>query len=277
MRLVQFGAVMLPEEDGKDSYSHPVRSGLYRLQGGAFDQDGGSVYPQSRALTRSFVVMADEDYTIQEKIDELESEFSEGRKVLKAVTRDGDYRQTFAKVLDFDYDYATGEIGLQPCKITFEIDYPYWLSSEDEPTYLSQGYLLDGTWNFSPGNYEAEVITSSPHDFTITVPEGVRIPRGYIVIVPRTSASVEDITVFNDANDMQLTYEGEVVDGERLVIQFLTKTVELDDVGDYDNFSIPSDQGDWMLLEVGENDITITIDTVVGTTDFYWQWSRHYK
>ena len=277
MRLVQFGSVLLPEEDGEDSYNHPVRSSLYSLQGGSYDQDGGSVHAQSRQLSRSFVVMQNDDYTIQEKIDELESEFADGRKVLKAVTRDGDYRQTFAKVLDFNYDFAPGGIGQQPCKIVFEIDYPYWLASDDEPTYLNQGYLLDGTWDFSPGNYEAEVITASPHNFTITVPEGVRIPRGYIVVDPRAASSVEGINVFNDANDMEFTYAGEVTASDQLVIRFLTETVELNDTGDYDNFSIPDAQAEWMILEVGDNDITVTIDTVVGTTDLYWQWSRHYK
>jgi hypothetical protein len=277
MQLVQFGTVTLPEEDGKDSYVFPVRSGLYKLRGGAYDQDGGGVFPESRNITRSFVVMESATQTIQEKLDELMSEFSEGRKVLKALTRDGDYRQTFAKVSDVDLGYEPGDLGKQPVKVVFEQDYPYWLASEDEPVYLSQGYLLDGTWNFSPGHYEAQVITSSPHTFTITVPEGVRIPRGYIVIDPRAAASVTGITIANAANAMSMHYAGAVTAADQLVIRFLTKTVELNDVGDYDNFSIPDGQADWMILEVGANPITVTIDTVVGTTDLYWQWSKHYK
>jgi hypothetical protein len=277
MRLVQFGAVLLPEEDGKDSYNSPMRSSLHQLQGGSFDLDGGGSHPKSRTITRSFVIMDNDYYTIQEKVDELESEFSEGRKVLKALTRDGDYRQTFAKAIDVTYEYAPGDLGVQTMKVVFEVDYPYWIASEDEPVYLNQGYTLDGTWNFSPGNYEAEVITTSPHTFTITVPEGVRIPRGYIVIDPRAGGSVEGITVANAANGMSFTYAGEVTDADQLVIRFLTKTVELNDVGDYDNFNTPAAQADWMILEVGANIITVTIDTVVGTTDLYWQWSKHYK
>lgn len=277
MRLVQFGSVLLPEEDGDDKFNFPARSSLYTLAGGSYDQDGGTLYPQSRNITRSFVVMADDDYTIQDRIDELMSEFSEGRKVLKAITRDEEYRQTFAKVLDVDMNYKPGDIGQQPLKVVFEVDYPYWLKSTDEPTYLNQGYSLDGTWTFDPGNYEDEDMTSSPHNFNITVSEGVRIPRGYLVVTPGSSASIEDFTISNAANSMSFTYEGEIVDGEQLVVQFLTKTVELDDVADYANFSIPADQPEWMILEVGTNAITITADSISNTVNFLWQWSHHYK
>ena len=138
------------------------------------------------------------------------------------------------------------------------------------------GYILDGSWTLSAGNVEDEDITASPHQFTITVPEGVRIKRGYIIVAPQSGGSIDNFTTANAANGMQLTFGGVLNYGDTSEIDFLTKTCEVGTVDSYDHISIPDDQLDWMVLEVGSNVITITADSVSGTVDFYWQWSRHY-
>ena len=274
MRLYSFGGLTFPTANGEHSMPREARSSLLPLANGSFDQDGGSSYFGASTLTYRALIVSDLDATV----DALLAMVGQGRKIMRAVMRDGTtYRQTFAKLTRVQLDARAGEWAYQqPITLTFERDYPYWLASADEPVYLNDGYLLDGSWEVGDGNIEDEDITGTPHDFTITNSGGARVPRGYMLFEPQSGATIEDITITNDANDMELTYGGSLEYGDSLEIDLLTKTVEKNASGDYGNLSIPANQRDWMILEVGDNDISIA-STVTGTVDFYWQWSRHYR
>ncbi len=276
MRLTHFGQVELPGEDTQETLAVSARSALLPLPNGSFDQDGGQLYLQPVRISRKFlVVTADQD--IDTRVRGLLKEMGKGRRLLRGVLRDGRTEvQTFAKVVDIQREVSPEFHPVQqPLSITWEMDYPYWLARDDEPVYLDQGYLFDGSWNLTAGRVEQRVITASPHVFTLSNTGGVRVPRGYLLIEPRTGGSLSNFTVSNAANGMQFTYSGSLTDADSLEIEMLTKSVEKNNVGAYASFSTPADQLDWMILELDDNEITIT-GTVVGTVDLWWQWSRHY-
>ncbi len=273
MRLYSFGGLTFPTADGEHSMPVSARSSLTVLQTGAFDQDGGTGYRQKVQLSARVTVVSD----IDNAVDTLLAMTAEGRKLMRALMRDGStYRQTWAKLLSVTRDTRAGDWDCwQPLSLTFEQDYPYWLASADEPVYLDDGYVLDGSWEVTAGNVEEEAVNSADYDFTISNTGKCRVPRGYMLFEPRASATMSAITITNETNNMAITYAGSLTDADVLEIELLPKIIEKNASGDYANLSLPANQRDWMILEVGDNDINIA-STISGTVDFYWQWSRHY-
>ena len=274
MRLYSFGGVVFPVDEGEHSMPIVARSSLITLVNGSYDQDGGTGYRKPVQLSaRGWLSGA----SIDTNMDTLLSMVSHGRRILRAVMRDGTtYRQTFAKLLSVAREAKSSEWDYyQPVALTFEQDYPYWLASADEPVYLNDGYLLDGTWYYTAGHVESKAVNASPFTFTISNTGGVRVPRGYIMIVPRAAATMSAITIANAANGMSFTYGGSLTAADVLEVDLLTKSIEFNAAGDYDQLTLPANQSDWMILETGDNIITVT-STRSGTVDLYWQWSRHY-
>lgn len=100
--------------------------------------------------------------------------------------------------------------------------------------------------------------------------------RGYIRLAPQSGGSIQNPKVSNAANGMWFQYVGTLGDGDVLHLELLTQTVLVNDVADYEAFYISDTQAGHMTLEVGDNPITATADSLTGTVDFVWQWSRHY-
>ena len=276
MRLTQFGAVDLPYEEAEDQIPLGAKSSLSPLRDGSFDLLNGQFFTKPRQFTRSFVLIDTATQTIRERIDELSAEFIQGAKVLRAETRDGLKLQTFAKVNAVNFGYGLEQLGRQPMSLTFEIPTPFFFASDDEPEYLNDGLVLDGSWTLNAGHVETEVVTASPHNFAVSNTGVMPILRGLLQLAPQSGGSIQNPKIENTTNGHWVKWAGTLTDTDTLDIQWLTQAILLNSVGDYANLSRVTTKEDWMRLEVGSNSISVTADSVVGNVDLYWQWSRQY-
>lgn len=275
MRLTRFGTVDLPEANAQDTFPISARSGLVDLPNGAFDRDGQRLFLRPARITRRTEMNGAE---IDPRINALFKELGKGRNILRAMWRDDVTEMvTWGKLVnvqrsvDVDtYDCKT------PLVITWEQDYPYWIHSDDG-WFFDSGETFDSGLNFD-GAYRHFIInTALPYDFTILNEGNVALQAMTWVIVPRTpGSSLVNPKISNLTNGMSFQYTGTVAAGERLVVDILTRTAELDGTSVYENFSLSGDkQVQWMLLETDTNSMRLT-GTLTGAMDMYVIMSRHY-
>jgi hypothetical protein len=161
--------------------------------------------------------------------------------------------------------------------VSWIVDYPFWLATADEPTYFDNGAVLDGGLYFDAGNKTAITVDSISETATITNSGGVAIPRGRITITPGAGASLTNIWITNVTTNQQIGYQGTLIAGDKLEIDLLTRTARLNYLTDaYASMVIPSNQVEWLRLNVGANAITVVCDAVTNSTTLNWYWSKHY-
>lgn len=276
MRLVRFGAVDLVEDDATDTFVLTGRSALVELPNGAYDPDGSAYVGLPREFKRVFLFTGSEAETIQAQLDAFLVEVGHGRRLLVAETREEERRQTWAKGQEVELEYGPGEVGMQRVTATFQVAYPFWLATADEPIYLDSGYDFDAGWTFDSGQVEVVSITALPDTFSITNEGGLDVYRGTVSIAPEAGGAIGDFTLRNNTTGHEFSYSGSLTAGDDLVVDFLTKTVRLSGVDAYDDFNIAADTLDWMALALGENSFVLTGASITGTVTLRWRWSRHY-
>lgn len=274
MRFVQFGAVTLPQHNARDRVITSPRSSLITLPNGAFDEDGQRGVLQPARLSRSVWFV---ETTIDADVDALMLEVGKGRMTMVSTLRDDTtQRVTWAKPIDVKRDIITRTYDcLQLVDFTWEQNYPFWLHSDDVPSFMDTGLTMDSGLTMD-GNFEEEDITTVVHTFTITNDGGARFSRGTLWIEPQGGGSIDTFTIMNTTNGHEITYSAALAAADILIIDFLDKTIRKDGTDDYNNFAIGPNQRDWMVLELGDNDIEIRSDSVAGTTKLFWFWERHY-
>jgi phage-related protein len=279
MRLYKYGSVLLKEYDGADQFQAQARRSLTILPNGAFDNDGPDYIAQPTRVSRRFT-LAEENgdiSVIQDEFDEFSTVASRGRNVLVGVLRDGlTYRQTWAKVSRIRNNFENGNMSHQVLDATFEIDYPYWIKSEDEVLYFDTGWNFDSGLFFDAGQVESQTLSTPSTVFTLTNDGGAAINRGNLTFTLAAASSATEIIISNGANGMVLTLTDSFVAGDEIVIDLLPKSITKNDVGAYDILSLPSNQVQWMTLDLGDNEITITVNGLVGSVDLKWRWARQY-
>lgn len=276
MRLVRFGQYYFSGIDAEDMFEVVARNNLMPLTNGAFDRDGQGMYLEPRIFTHDFAIFDTAEQTIQEQMDALMAEVAKGRRILQAETRDGQFRQTFAKAILATNSYAPGNLGWQPLQIRFAVDYPYWLASDDEPPYFDDGWALDDALTLGDGQKETVTVDSTLETLTISNGGNVPFVRGRVVVEPGASASVTNLRLTNKTNGYWVQYTGTISQGDVLDIDFLAPACLLNYSPDYASLYYGSGQSSWMRLEPGDNDIEVTADSVSNSTTLYWWWSRHY-
>lgn len=279
MRLYKFGTVTLPITDVTSDMPINRRSALIDLPNGSFDQDGAESIGQRGTISERLTIWDETGTVIDTTMQALIKELGKGRRVLRALMRDGTTTlQTWAKLRDVRRSTnVVRHDWMQALDISFDQDYPYWLHGADEPAYFDDGNVFDAGWAFDSGNSEQRALTTISDTFTIVNNGGIVIPRGTIIIVPQTGGEFTDITIRNVSTNQELVYAGTVGDGDRLDINFLSKSIYLNFTTDrYAGLSVPSNQLDWMTLQLDDNVIELELTAITGTVDFYWYWSRHY-
>lgn len=279
MRLTSFGGVDLPSNQGANDMNATARSGLVSLPGGAFDMDGAELVPTANNISKTFAFID----TIDTSLDALLSMLSRGRRILRLVLRDeSTYRQTWAKMTSVNYGHSTEHIGHQPVSITWERNYPYWLASADEPTYLDDGEVLDDGWTLDGANSTAEPVGPflglAAHTLTINNTGGTRIPK-LLIRVTAVVDSISNLRFTNLQTGQWILFSGTLTQGQVLEIDTLTKTATIDGVDAYANMVIGPDQVDWLELAIGNNVIELTFDPLSDIMTMFVPriyWSRHY-
>ena len=271
MRLTHFAGYALPVGNASDDFDIDARSNLLSLPGGAYDMDGSGLIATANRVKRAFVIVDDLDDTI----DAIVAKFAKGRRILKGLLRDeGTYRQTWAKVVSVSRRRTSAMAAYQEMAVTWDRDYPYWLTTAHEPKYLDNGEVFDDAWILDAGNKTSITVTASPTAQTIDNTGGCKIPKLRILVEPGTS--ITDLRIYNKTTSQWVQYNGALVSGDVLEIKTLPKTVEKNSADDYASLSIGSGQVDWLELEVGENDLEITCAAISGTTTVHVYWSEHY-
>lgn len=276
MRLIRFGTIDLPQAGGEHNMPIGARSVLVDLPNGSFDQDGSELSFESQTVNFSAMINAN-DGEVDTNVNALLQELGKGRNILRARLRDGITEWvTYGKITSVQRvanpDRYQEE---QPIAVTFKQDYPFWMHAADG-FYFDTGYLFDAGHLFD-GNYTEETITAVPHDFTITYAGNIKTGMGTITIEPEAASDISNVRVVNNTAGTGFTYAGTLNAGDRLVVDFLSRTVEVNGVNLYPDFSLDSvQQVSWMDLEIGSNAIQVTADSITGTIKLYWQWKRHY-
>lgn len=276
MQLIKFGGVKLPRVDEQVAFPNTMQSGLVSLPNGSFDEHGQPSILQSFRITREFKVACNENDTdLAGYIDDLMRVFASGRKVLECLWRDGSKRQTFAKVMNSVRPRLSDDRNYQQFTVEFEVNYPFWLDSEQEPLYLDHGWYLD-TGLYIDGNYTTLTIDSLQEAFTITNNGLVPNRRGTIVVRPQVGGSVTNLVITNQTNWYILRFLDTLSYPESLVIDLLSRSVKVDVLNAYSSIQLPVRQMEWMRLEIGDNDIVIDCDSRSGNVTFEWHWSDPY-
>lgn len=275
MRLTRFGTVDLPQANAQDSIPANMRGSLIQLPNGSFDQDGDRVYLETARITRRMEVNGGEE--IDGVINALNKQLIKGRNVLRALWRDNVTELvTWAKIggitrqIDVDdYDCRT------PMTLNFEQDYPYWLHGEDG-WFFDTGETFDSGLFFD-GDYRHFIInTALPYSFTVLNGGNAAVPAMTWTIVPRSGSSITNPKITNLSNQMSFQYDGVVNASERLVVDTLPQTAELDGTSIYEDFELSGErQVDWMKLEPDTNSFRLS-GTIAGAVDMYLVFSRHF-
>lgn len=276
MHLIKFGTVNLPGDNGEHAMPIGARSALVDLPNGSFDQDGSDLFLESQTVNFSATVNATNG-EVDGQVNALIQQLGKGRNILRARLRDNLTEWvTYAKITAVQrVANAEKYEEEQPIVVRFVQDYPYWMNAADG-FYFDTGYYFDAGHVFD-GLYSDQSITASPHAFTIAYDGTAKTGMGTITIVPNAASSISNVRVVNGLTGQGFTYTGTLNAADRLIVDFLTKTVELNGANAYANFALDSaQQVDWMELEIGDNNISVYGAGIAGTIKLYWQYKRHY-
>lgn len=292
MRLTQFGTTLLPELNGVDDFSQSARTNIVPLKYGGIDLDGSEVVLNYKQIQRTATINTDFDDTM----DDLAYEGQRGARILKAEMRDGTERQLLAKMNMFSrgakaQNYTCEqEFGLQWTSM-----YPYWLATEDEPYWSNHGLTTADGLNTSDANGRyLEGVSSTTETFTLTNNSRVRIPKiKFFLRALGTSGTWGNIRITNNTNrhwiqvDKTITLNSTIT-RQHIHIDCLSKKV----YGAYSDFSgqdseynlynyvtTSPDYMDWMILEPGDNDFTVTSSVFGGgsiSRSIITYFSKHY-
>lgn len=274
MELIWFGGLSLSCVDEDVAFPFDTLQSVVALRGGVFDELGTQVVPRAFSLARTFKIVDahGQPAKVGQELDALMGVFVAGERVLRARWKDGTERQTFAKVVQATRPTRDADKTYQEISATWFIPFPYWFLREHEPLYLDHGYYLDDG-HLLDGNYSAVVINSTSETLTIINNGNAPIQRGQLVIRPAPGADIDTITVTNVTNSQSWTFAATIEYPEALSVDLLSKSVKLDAVNAYNDVALPSGQIEWLTLEVGENEIEITCDSVTGSVEFEWHWA----
>lgn len=276
MRIISFNGITLPDANAEDDLSVNWRSSLLELKGGAFDQDGDEAVLKSRQVSRRVIVVGGTELETDAEVTNLLSSLGKGRGLITVRQRDNvSDLAGWGKIVNVTRQLSVDDYSCrQALTLTWEMDYPYFLH-KDDIWFWDDGVILDGSVDFD-GHYETIVFTTSGQQATIQNNGGTSVPMGIITVVPRSGASLSNLTILNQANGMGFSWYNTMTYGSILQFDLLGQSVELDGVSDYASIGLASSrQVRWMRLELGDNIITIH-GTVTGTVDIYWTWARHY-
>lgn len=286
MRLIKFGAVNLPNHNGVDNLPIEYRSNFASLQNGGYDFDGNKSILKSVNLSRDAVIPVYDN--IQSTINGITTQANKGRAILRGQELDNTQYLTFGKVSRINYLPNAEDYGCkQAIAIAFVQDYPFWLHGSDVETFLDDGEVLDDySWNLDGGNVDTVTINATgvgETSGTLTINNAGSAPvyRGYFVLSFQNDYDVNWIKILNLTNGLQLVYENAISGTGGIgdwTFNWLDKSL-LTNTSDFDRTGLilPDNQMDWFRLDIGSNEIEVTLnhndDTDV-TIDIYW--SRHY-
>lgn len=269
MRLVKFGLYDLPTYSAEDGFDLRTRGQLVPVGSGSYDAAPGSFRLEPQQVTRRFELLAGGTATITEEVEALSAEVGRGLRILRAKTRDGDDRQSWARCTNLSLAWNAGQPAYQPVDMSLVLPYPLWADSADERDYLDDGLLLDDGWTLDGGSAETTTIAAAVSAATLTYTNGggVASTRGRLLVMPQAGASLSKVTVINETTGHQLTFAGTVTATEHLAIDLDTQTVLLGSSDAYSGLSKPSSQLEFMRFARGANTIRIETTGQVGSVD----------
>lgn len=285
MRLVSFGDVTLPQNNGKQNLQVPLRSSLIPLRNGGYDQDGADSYLESKIVSWNFWVTP-EDGNVDTIIDNIYAEAGKGRRLLIATMRDNStQRQQYAKLISantqpdsrvYSIDSLASE-GYEVMQCQFEINYPYWEATADFHHLLDTGLTLDSGLFLDAGNYTTATMSTTSTSKTITNSGNAETKKFTLSITGGSSVTVTDITIENTTTGETLTWTGTLTEDDVLLISSLEQTVKFNGANAWANVALGSNQIGFFTLETGDNDFVITCASLSGgTATARWDWHKHY-
>jgi hypothetical protein len=273
MKLVKFAGYDLNQNDGEHSTPVTARSGLVSLPNGAFDQDGTRLYMEPGRISYRALINAQQE-SVDGAIDSFLSVLARGRGVMTGELISGKQRVTYAKMLNFQRTMSAATWGCnQPLQVTFEQDFPFWFAEEDGE-YFDNGLKFDTAGLKFDGHYDEFDINSASISFGIDNNGGVRNHAGEITIV---GGSISNFTLFNDTNGLSFTFTGNILAGDNLVVNCLSRQVTVDGDNYYRYINLGSEkQTEIMALEPGVNSFRLVCGTYTSPAKLSFRWKRMY-
>lgn len=290
MRLYSFGLVIIPQANGIQNLTVPMRSALVPLQNGSFDQDGAMSYLESKVLTAQFWVgvnSVDTQVTdIDDFIDSLFAEAGKGRRTLVAEMRDNTKRYVKAKMINASVnpnariwvpDNTDGVDGYAQVSVTFEVAYPYWRAVADAPLFADDGWLADEGL-FADSEQALTGTITGLTTTTFTVPDAGNVAHNDSTLVVECGAGdqISGLRVLNLTTNEELDYTGLINANETLTIRTLPQTIDIDGTGVYSAVSLANTQVGFWSMAPGVNEFQLILDSITGNIPYRFTWQRHY-
>jgi hypothetical protein len=275
MRLEFLGSINLSKMEAENSLPISVRSTMVTLPNGGFDQDRGK--PVFKPNTLNMRLILKESDNILDTSRRLQRLIMGGRTLLTAEERDGTHLQTWVKVTNVQRDASVKTyMAMQPLAVTMEQDYPFWLDSTDEPLYADSGLTADSGLFADGGNVTSIAVNGTLETASIDNEGTAIIRRGIITVTIDAASDITNMRITNATNAAYIEYTGTLNAADVLVLDLLSRTAILNGTDVFANVVLPEDASYWLPLELDENTIQVTADSVTGTLTVEWQWSRHY-
>ena len=285
MRIISFGDVTLPQQNGAQMLPVSFRSAVIPLRGGGYDQDGANSYPESKMVSAQFWITPD-DGTVDDIIDNLYAEAALGRRFLKVTMRDGStQRQQYAKLISAQTKPSTrvysedtmASQGYETMQCQWEMVYPYWEASADFHLLLDDGHTLDEGKTLDEGNYSTATISTTSTSKTIANSGNTKFSKFTLSITGGSGVTIGNITIENTTTGETLLWTGTLTEGDILAIDALTQTIKFNGSNAWNDVTLGANQIGFFTLNVGDNDFEIRLSNISGgTATARWDWHKHY-
>lgn len=262
MRINSFDGLDLMPWEAEDDFPLEFKSNLVELPGqaGAFDADGNEHYRKPLIITRTFEIVESDYGTVDDTLDALRAKANKGLRRLICETRNGDGRQTWAKLKAVKAPQNPEHFLYLPVTLTFEVTWPWLEEQDDIGWFLDTGIALDGVNTLDEDNITTQVGVGT---FDIDNDGGDVITR--LLMVIKGSSTNPSIT--NTTTGESISYSGTVASGSSLVIDCGALAAWLDGGDVYSGISIGDMQTQFFSLAVGSNSITFSGG---GTLEIHW-------
>lgn len=155
-------------------------------------------------------------------------------------------------------DYVTGEVGLASV-------------IDEMPHVAPASWPVTFTYNISGGE-----LTLTNAALTGTATNAGNLPAAPVITMTNGSNSATGFTLTNAANGHTFTYTGTIDSTDEIIIDCRALAVTLNGVDAFDNLTYGANQQSWLMLESGDNPLTLSLAGSSGTKTLVVEWYDTY-
>lgn len=267
--IERFGSITLSPFNNSFTLSPvPVRFNILQTTGGVFDSDGSGRSRQAFPFSVNYAAVVMEDVYSDNRavLDALRAAVGVRAKLYRRARNDSTLHWCIARLVEMPHEWPHTQRGYFTISLDFQQLTP-WHGSDHASWRFDDGYDFDDGLTFDPSVYSFAMIEAQTQSQTVT--NGGNLPTNDVILTVTTGANSLLYTHWKIAGKTDLIWLGPLLANSQLEIDCGAKSVKLNGVDDYKRFSfgVGHTIDDWMVLDPGENTISITASgTKTGST-----------